>query len=611
MLPFKRILLVKPAGRKGLSFSFDLIPIGLEYIAAYIKDAVDQVNIVDLELDNRTFQNIINSYKPDLVGFSLSATEHNQGLRLAKIAKQNNLPTIVGGYHPTALPDMMLSHPQIDAVVRGEGEATMKEIIEKGTFEDVLGVSYQRNGKIIHNQDRKPIADLDALPFPARNLRLYPYKSQDRVTDCDVITMYRGCNGLCSFCCEPSMSQGCLRTRTPENVMKELLEMSEYHNRKPVNVMFADPHFMGNPKQVSRLCDLMMEHDLNMEFCALVRADAMAANPEIVKKMCKVGIRRFEMGIESPNAKDLQATKKGITSKVHGQAVKNIRENGGRAGGTFVIGLPDQTEEEIKTFPVYAKEIGLTGAAFGIATPFPATDFYKDMDAQGLIFETNWDNFDEMHSVYTTKYLTKERIEEMATYCMAKFWNIDTFFDHETVVQSRTKQKKTLIDFAQERVINLGFMTNNGTTLQKDNFEKHIATFLEAYADPRVEAYTREVGVHNILEMRRFLRLLGPQTIQCTLKLEDTTTSFIFKTNKTSVEYIRVIKGKQADSTITLEVDLKWLSEPANTHILTRVALAFSQNLSAKKLWNTFRLFTAVGADALAFGLKKLTIKNE
>ena len=93
MLAFKRVLLVKPSGRKGLSFSFDLIPIGLEYIAAYIKDSVDQVNIVDLELDNRKFQDIINLYNPDLVGITLSATEHNQGLRLAKIAKQNNLPT--------------------------------------------------------------------------------------------------------------------------------------------------------------------------------------------------------------------------------------------------------------------------------------------------------------------------------------------------------------------------------------------------------------------------------------------------------------------------------------------------------------------------------------
>ena len=101
-------------------------------------------------------------------------------------------------------------------------------------------------------------------------------------------------------------------------------------------------------------------------------------------------------------------------------------------------------KKKLELFPAYAKEIGLTGAAFGIATPFPATDFYKEMDAQGLIFETNWENFDEMHSVYTTKYLSKEKIEEMATYCMAKFWNIDTFFDHEIVVQAKTKQKKTL-----------------------------------------------------------------------------------------------------------------------------------------------------------------------
>jgi radical SAM superfamily enzyme YgiQ (UPF0313 family) len=611
LLAFKRILLVKPAGRKGLSFSFDLIPIGLEYIASNLKDVVDQVNIVDLELDNRQFSDVLKVYNPDLIGITLSATEHNQSLWLAKIAKQNNLPVVVGGYHPTAVPDLMLSHPQIDVVVRGEGEVTFKEFVSAGSAENVLGLSYKKNGKIIHNQARKPIKNLDALPFPARYLRQYSYKSQDRVTDCDVITMYRGCNGMCSFCCEPSMSQGCLRTRSPENVLNELLEMSEYHRRKRVNVMFADPHFMGNPKHVERLCDLMAKHDLNMEFCALVRADAMAAHPQIVKKMCQVGIRRFEMGIESPNAKDLKSTNKGITSKVHSEAVKTIRENGGRAGGTFVIGLPDQTEEEIRMFPVYAKEIGLTGAAFGVATPFPGTDFYKELDAQGLIFETNWDNFDEMHSVYTTKYLSKEKIEEMATYCMAKFWNLDTFFDHEMVSQSQTKQKKALLDFAQERIINLGFMTNNGTTLQKDNFEKHIATFLEAYIDPRVEAYTRKVGVHEVLEISRFLRLLDAQTIQCTLKLDDIVASFIFKTSKTNVEYIRVIKGRQADSTISLEVDLKWLSEPDNSHILQRVASAFSGNLSVKKMLNTLRLFVALGADTVLWSLQKLPSKNK
>jgi radical SAM superfamily enzyme YgiQ (UPF0313 family) len=605
-LAFKRILLVKPSGRKGLSFSFDLIPTGLEYIAAYLKDAVDQVHIVDLELDRRKFQDIINFYKPDLIGITLSATDHNQGLHLAKIAKQNNIHTVVGGYHPTSVPDIMLSHPQIDMVIRGEGEVTLKELVEKGTLENILGLSYKNNGKIIHNAQRPQIENLDILPFPARYLRQYPYKSQDRVTDCDVILMSRGCNGLCSFCCEPSMSEGSLRIRSPENVLKEILEMSEYHKRKPVNVMFADPNFMGNPKQVDRLCDLLMEHDLNMEFCALVRADAMATHPQLVKKMCQVGIRRFEMGIESPNVKDLKSTKKGVTNKVHGEAVRNIRENGGRAGGTFVIGLPDQTEEEIKTFPTYAKEIGLTGAAFGIATPFPGTEFYKELDDQGLIFETNWDNFDEMHSVYTTKYLTKEKIEEMATYCMAKFWNIDTFIDQEKISQTRTKQKKPIVDFVNERITNLGFMTNNGTELQNDNFEKHIKVFLEAYIDPRIEVYTRKVGVHEVLEMTQFLKILGSQKIQCTLSLDDTDASFIFKTTKTTVEYIRVIRGRQADATITLDVDLKWISEPNNSRIIERVPLVFSRNLTIKKLWNTFRLFTAVGTSALAWELQKL-----
>jgi len=609
-VPFKRILLVKPSGRKGLSFAFDLIPTGLEYIAAYIEDTVDKVHIVDMEMDHRKFQDLINLYCPDLVGISLSATEHNEGLRLAKIAKKNGVTTVIGGYHPTSVPDLMLSYPQIDMVIRGEGELTMRELVEKGTPENVLGVSHKKNGILIHNEDRPRIENLDILPFPARHLRQYSYKSQNRTTDCDVIVMSRGCNGFCSFCCEPSMSYGCLRCRSPENVMKEILEMAEYHQRKSLSVIFADPNFMGNPSGVDRLCDLLMEHDLSIEFCALVRADAMAKYPEIVKKMCRAGILKFEMGIESPNSKDLKSTKKGITNRVHGEAVRNIRENGGRAGGTFVIGLPDQTTEEIKAFPTYAKEIGLTAAAFGIATPFPGTEFYKELDKQGLIFETNWDNFDEMHSVYRTKHLSKEMIEEMATYCMAKFWNLDTFIDQEMVSQKRTMRKKTIVDFTRERTLNLGFMANNGNELQKDNFGQHIKTFLEAYVDPRVEAYTKTVGAHEVLEMTRFLRILGSQKIQCTLSLDDATVSFVFKTTSKTVEYIRVIRGRQDCSTINLDVDLKWLAEPHHSNLLKTPAFLFSHNLSIKKLWNTFKLFVAIGTEVLASNLQTSRPQN-
>ncbi len=602
-VPFERILLVKPSGRKGLSFAFDLIPLGLEYIAAYIEDAVDQVHIVDLELDHRTFQECLDFYHPDLVGISLSATEHNETLHLAKVAKKAGATIVVGGYHPTSVPDLMLSYPQIDVVIRGEGEQTMRELVLQGTPENVLGASYRTAEKIVHNPARPRIEALDSIPFPARRLRQYPYKSADRKTDCDVLMMSRGCSGLCSFCCEPGMSAGCSRCRSPENVMAEILEMAQFHGHKPVSVMFADPNFIGNPRQVDRLCDLLMEHDLDIEFGALVRADAMANHSKLVQKMCRAGIVKFEMGIESPNAKDLQSTKKGVATKFHKQAVKNIRDNGGRAGGTFVIGLPDQTEEEIKRFPAYAKEIGLTAAAFGIATPFPGTDFYAELDRQGLIFESNWDNFDEMHSVFKANHLTKRQIEELATYCMAKFWNIDTFIDHELVSQKRTLKKKSMLAFIQERTLNLGFMANNGNELQKENFDQHVKTFLEAYVDPRVEAYTRTVGVHDVLELSKFLRILGSQKIQCTLKLGDTIVSFVFETTSRSVKYVQVTYGSVGDSTINLDVDLKWLTNPSNLNLLKTPSYLFQNNLSFKKLWNTFRLFVAAGAEVLVSSL--------
>ncbi|MFH0897090.1 MAG: radical SAM protein, partial [Candidatus Bathyarchaeota archaeon] len=561
-MSFNRILLVKPSGRKGLGFAFNLIPIGLEYIAAYIEDAVEEVHIVDMAMEQRSFQHLLDLYCPDLVGITLSAMEHNEGLRLAKIAKKKSITTLVGGYHPTGAPDLMLSYPQVDLVVRGEGELTMKELVRKGNPEGVLGVSYKKDVKIIHNENRPKIEDLDNIPFPARYLRQYSYKAGNKITDFDVLVTSRGCNGLCSFCCEPGMSQSHLRCRSPENIIEEIQDMLKYHEGKPLRVIFADPNFMGNPKRVGHLCDLLQKYDFNIEFSALVRADNMAVNPEIVKKMCEVGITSFEMGIESPNPDDLKSTRKGITTKVHRDAVRNIRENGGRPGGTFVIGLQDQTEGEIEAFSVYAKEIGLTAAAFGVATPFPGTEFYKELDRQGLIFETNWDNFDEMHAVYRTKHLSKGRIEELATYSMAKFWNIDTFIDQEKVFQKRTRKKKPLIDFILERALNVRFMQNNGMALQKGNFGRHIKTFLKAYADPRVESYTRKVGIHNVLEMSRFLRILGPQTGQCTLNFDDTTVSFIFKTTKNTVEYIQIIQGKEDNTTIDFDIDLELLSEP-------------------------------------------------
>ena len=321
---FSRILLVKPSGRRGLGFLFDSIPLGLEYVAAFIGDVVEDVRIVDMELEREPFQSFIDLYQPDLLGITMCATEHNEGLRLARIAKRNGIATVLGGYHPTSIPTLLLTCSEVDMVVRGEGELTMRELVQNGSPQDVLGVSYKDGGKTIHNADRPLIKDLDTLPFPARYLRRHSYRDIVQPRDYDVLLTLRGCWGECSFCCEPHMSRGRLRCRSPMNVMDEILEIWKYHGEKPVKVMISDPNFMAVPERVSRLCDLLRDHNLNMTFSALVRADSMARNPEIVKKMCEVGIASFEMGIESPNAEDLKSTNKGLNLSFHRKALSLI-----------------------------------------------------------------------------------------------------------------------------------------------------------------------------------------------------------------------------------------------------------------------------------------------
>ena len=122
--------MVKPVGRTGLGFALALIPIGLEYVAASIEDVVDEVNILDMAYERRgSFPDFLDAFSPDLVGISMSATEHQSGLSVALTAKKSGITTILGGYHPTAIPDELLSHTQVDMVVRGEGEVTMRELV--------------------------------------------------------------------------------------------------------------------------------------------------------------------------------------------------------------------------------------------------------------------------------------------------------------------------------------------------------------------------------------------------------------------------------------------------------------------------------------------------
>jgi len=602
-MAFKRILLVKPPGRKGLGFASDVIPIGLEYIAASLEDIVDEVNIIDLELEQSSFHYFLDTLNPDLVAITMSATDHYEGLRIAKIAKEKGCTTVLGGYHPTAIPDELLLHPQVDLIVRGEGEYTMRELVQKDSFGDIPGLSYKEDGKIVHNSDRPLIQDLDALPFPARHLRRHEYKDHimfDTDRETEVITMSRGCWGRCSFCCEPMMCRGHQRFRSPENVMDELLEIVSFHKEKPLSILVTDPNFIGSPKRVDHLCDLLHQSKLDIRFSVLVRADSVVRNPELIGKMCENGILSYEMGIESPKAEDLKNIQKNITVGMQEKAVKILGDNGAWAGGTFVIGLPGQTEDEIKRFPTYAKEIGLTGAAFGVATPFPGTEFYKNLEQEGLIVERDWTRYDEMHSVFELKHVSRERLEELATYCHARFWTLDTLIE-QARFSLKSGRKVSLEDFIGGILNAVRFGWNTTMDLQTENLLAHWRVAADAGANPCVEEYTRQIGVHNIIEFPPFLfKVLGEQTIQFTIKSEGVPiTSYIIKTTAGTVEYVKAVSGRLEDATINLDVDLNDLDlsmgNTSNRELLKNCIRATISLRGIDEIWHRTRLVAAIG----------------
>jgi radical SAM superfamily enzyme YgiQ (UPF0313 family) len=603
---FRRVLLVKPRGRRGLGFASDMIPLGLEYIAASIKDVVEDVNIIDMDLEKLPLQHFLDSFKPDLVGLTVSATDHYEGLQIAKIAKGNGCATVLGGYHATGDPDELLSYPQVDLVVRGEGEYTMKELIQKDSPRGVLGLSYKEDGKMVHNKDRPLIDDLDALPFPARHLRRHRYEDHlpiDGERERDVISMSRGCWGRCAFCCEPSMSRGRQRFRSPENVMEELLEIESFHSGRPLYIFVTDPNFMGSPRMVDRLCDLLRHHELDARFSVLVRVDSIVRNPELTKKMCETGILSYEMGIESPKFEDLRETHKGITLEMQEKAVTILRENGAWAGGTLVIGLPGQTDEEIRRFPAYAKKIGLTGAAFGVATPFPGTEFYGDLEQDGLIVEHDWTKYDERHSVFTLKNVSRQSLEQLAVYCHAKFWTLDALIERARV-SIKPGEKMPLEDFVRGILSALKFAWNTTSDYEAENLLTHMKIACEAGADPCVEEYTRRIGVDTVIEFPRLLlKVLGSQTIQCTIRNEgNPITSYIVKTTQNTVEYIAALPGRQEDATINLDVNLEDLNLSGGysspMEVLGNCIRATISLRGIDEIWSRLRLLAAIGLGA-------------
>ncbi|MCP4896549.1 MAG: radical SAM protein [bacterium] len=366
-------------------------------LAAYVRDLVDDVAIPvgPSDRDPLTgFSAYMNRHKPDLVGISTFTCGARSALKYAEIAKRHGAFVVMGGYHPSALPEEMLASPVVDAVVRGEGEETLRDLIVNGPSRRVPGLSIRDGEDFIHNPDRPVIEDLTTLPLPLREVRPKRFGLDGRHYHTDSIYSSRGCKARCVFCANHLVGKK-WRRRSNRHVMEELAEIAPARKGKRKHVKLWDANFMTDTDQIAELCEMIIENGFHKEFrfSAETRIEDIIRSREILPLIHEAGFSQLGSGIESPNPETLRSLRKGINLEGVAEASRLLSEEGIHFAKFFIIGHPNENRSQILEYPDFAvsKSVTKESAFFFILTPYPGTRTYEEYHENGMIASYDWD----------------------------------------------------------------------------------------------------------------------------------------------------------------------------------------------------------------------------
>lgn len=365
-------------------------PLGLCYIAAVLEKNNHKVQIIDGLNENITTKQIINKISktnPDLIGITSVTTIHYRTIEMANEIKKRypNLKIIIGGPHVTLSLKKTLKDKCFDIGVYGEGEYTMPELvkaIEKNKpLNKIKGIIYREKGKIIQTKSRPFIKNLDELPLPARHLlNMDIYRTHilahRRKKAASIITS-RGCPFQCVFCNRIFGRK--YRTHSPEYVVAEIDQLVKKYGIQELEI--KDDNFVADPERVKKICKLLIKRNYDLIWSCDVRADA--AEKEMFKLMKKAGCWLIQMGIETGDENVMKAIKKGITIEQVKRAVNLANNEGLEVKGFFMIGHHVDTKETIEKTIKFAKSLPLHTANFAIAVPFEGSELYNIKEKYG------------------------------------------------------------------------------------------------------------------------------------------------------------------------------------------------------------------------------------
>jgi anaerobic magnesium-protoporphyrin IX monomethyl ester cyclase len=369
MTKYKHVLALSPYFGHSTDTRGLFPPTGLEYIAASMKRLVGRITVLDLRQekplqDPRALSAFIRA-GIDLV--CVSAGWRSRFEQVCDLIAQlpPEVTTIVGGYQATLEVEELFERcPNIAAVVRGEGEEIIQQVVSGVPFEEIRGLSWRRDGRIVHNENQA-LPSLEHIAYPDRSLRRHEYfwgRNGTRFTrhTFDTILTARGCPFKCKFCTFSLNPLGQKREYTErpvESVLEELKTITADI------VLFSDDNFATNPRRAEQLCDLIIENKIQKTFVVQARVD-IARHRRLLDKAWQAGFRVFLIGVESPHDRILAQLQKGITQQQIREAFAVLTQYDFHLHGYFIYGNLGETEEEMLYIPKFAREIGLDSISF-------------------------------------------------------------------------------------------------------------------------------------------------------------------------------------------------------------------------------------------------------
>ncbi len=430
--------------------------LALAYLGAVSERRGDTVRVYDADVEDQSLAEFLREFRPQLVGITTNTPQVRQSWKTAAAIKAElDIPIVLGGPHVSVMSEELdfesIRQPQVDMVVRGEGEGPWLEIsglVESylrdqpsfstqalmdpalDLFRAVKGLSYKTaDGQLHRNPDGPVIADLDSLPWPAYHLfKMDRYTNLQPATDAipgersfSIMTS-RGCPYRCTFCSQSIMPIK-WRARSPENVIAEWRHL--VHDLGALEIGVLDDSANIRRNRLLQLADDLVANQLNHVpwiFVNGIRANL--ADYELLVKLKQAGLKRTAFGVETGDEQMIIKIDKHVDHDTIRQAFKNAKAAGIETIGFFIIGLPGDTRQTMQKTIDFAIELDPMIANFSMMTPYPGTIVYEQVKKDGRFLMQDWEDyvFFDTKARYEMGDLTAALVEEMYQRAYRQFY---------------------------------------------------------------------------------------------------------------------------------------------------------------------------------------------